>query len=347
MKKTTRWMQALLGTMVLLFSASGWCGDWSGLFPDPVRYSFQRGPDKYEIVLSPVSNGEFLEVSFEPGRLSVREGVTVCRDCVSYGAACGDVSTPFSGGAEVPIACTRESPPFGATFQEIFNSHPKMNCRVWLTDSLAQKVREGGVVIKAHVQWSEDTNRNDTDYYYRSNTIYGTTTSSSDRLFLAEEADDAPQADTTKPPAPTLVAKKPGLVTKVKNWAPPTPTPADEGIDAPEEAPPAPPPDEEPSNDADGDGIANDIDNCPQTYNFNQVDTDGDGIGNACDEDPESDSSQDSALSKTNDDSIAATDEEQMNGGGGCCLAASPAASSLAFLLLGLSLAPMAWRRRK
>ncbi|MDO5655192.1 MAG: T9SS type A sorting domain-containing protein [Flavobacteriaceae bacterium] len=35
--------------------------------------------------------------------------------------------------------------------------------------------------------------------------------------------------------------------------------------------------------DADGDGVADDVDNCPDTYNPDQADWDGDGIGDACD----------------------------------------------------------------
>ena len=43
------------------------------------------------------------------------------------------------------------------------------------------------------------------------------------------------------------------------------------------------------SNDADGDGIADDQDNCPTVANADQADQDGDGIGDVCDPDRDGD----------------------------------------------------------
>jgi len=45
-----------------------------------------------------------------------------------------------------------------------------------------------------------------------------------------------------------------------------------------------------PPADADGDGVADNQDNCPNTANANQADCDGDGIGNVCDSDNTTDS---------------------------------------------------------
>ncbi len=39
------------------------------------------------------------------------------------------------------------------------------------------------------------------------------------------------------------------------------------------------------TGDRDGDGVADDIDNCPDFFNPDQTDTDNDGIGNRCDAD--------------------------------------------------------------
>lgn len=42
-------------------------------------------------------------------------------------------------------------------------------------------------------------------------------------------------------------------------------------------------------SDTDGDGIADDSDNCPVIANSDQADLDGDGIGNVCDSDRDGD----------------------------------------------------------
>ncbi|HVR72794.1 MAG TPA: thrombospondin type 3 repeat-containing protein, partial [Planctomycetota bacterium] len=38
--------------------------------------------------------------------------------------------------------------------------------------------------------------------------------------------------------------------------------------------------------DLDGDGIEDDVDNCPELANFDQADNDGDGVGTVCDNCP-------------------------------------------------------------
>ena len=40
------------------------------------------------------------------------------------------------------------------------------------------------------------------------------------------------------------------------------------------------------SNDIDRDNVSNDIDNCPETCNAQQLDADNDDIGDVCDNDP-------------------------------------------------------------
>ena len=45
----------------------------------------------------------------------------------------------------------------------------------------------------------------------------------------------------------------------------------------------------DPDNDADGDGLCGDVDNCPRDYNPSQMDTDDDTAGNACDSNDDND----------------------------------------------------------
>jgi hypothetical protein len=69
--------------------------------------------------------------------------------------------------------------------------------------------------------------------------------------------------------------------------------------------------------DADGDGEADDVDNCPDTANADQADGDGDGVGDVCDNCPE----------------VANADQADADGDGtgdacepGCCGASGPVA---------------------
>lgn len=50
--------------------------------------------------------------------------------------------------------------------------------------------------------------------------------------------------------------------------------------------------------DADGDGVEDDADNCPEDANEAQTDTDGDGLGNACDDDDDDDTLTDDVESE-------------------------------------------------
>jgi PKD repeat protein len=61
-----------------------------------------------------------------------------------------------------------------------------------------------------------------------------------------------------------------------------------------------------PADDADGDGIADDSDNCPLAYNPNQRNTDGDGSGDACDDDDDNDGYSDALENATGSDPLDA-----------------------------------------
>ncbi|MEW5851248.1 MAG: DUF4215 domain-containing protein [Myxococcota bacterium] len=85
---------------------------------------------------------------------------------------------------------------------------------------------------------------------------------------------------------------------------------------------------EVPEVDRDGDGVADDVDNCADVANPDQRDTNGNGVGDACD--PEEDLA-----------------DFEMSGGGGCGCSTSatpPVSSGLLLALAGLA---FLWRRRQ
>jgi hypothetical protein len=81
------------------------------------------------------------------------------------------------------------------------------------------------------------------------------------------------------------------------------------------------------SADSDGDGVANSVDNCPNTSNPDQADTDGDGIGNVCDPTPNGDTDGDGVDNNVDNCPNAAnpaqTDSDN-DGTGDACEASAP-----------------------
>ncbi|MUP47290.1 hypothetical protein E0K83_16230 [Gramella sp. BOM4] len=58
------------------------------------------------------------------------------------------------------------------------------------------------------------------------------------------------------------------------------------------------------SIDTDGDGIEDDLDNCPTISNIDQTDFDGDGLGDVCDEDDDNDGIVDEIDSNPNSNTV-------------------------------------------
>ena len=72
------------------------------------------------------------------------------------------------------------------------------------------------------------------------------------------------------------------------------------------------------TGDADGDGIAGPVDNCPSVGNVSQLDTDGDGAGDACDDDDDNDAmpdafETDNGLDTRTDDALSDRDSDGYN----------------------------------
>jgi subtilisin-like proprotein convertase family protein/putative hemolysin len=62
--------------------------------------------------------------------------------------------------------------------------------------------------------------------------------------------------------------------------------------------------------DEDGDGVSDDVDNCPLDYNPSQTDTDSDGTGDACDDDDDDDDFDDSVEQYVGTDSLDACPDD-------------------------------------
>lgn len=108
--------------------------------------------------------------------------------------------------------------------------------------------------------------------------------------------------------------------------------------------------DGDPAADTDEDGVPDADDLCADTPAETEVDADGCAIPPDA---PIVDTTRGSGIGGVGTDSRSPADggdgdeENGANGDAGCTLTGSAIANPLAFLLIGLSLAPMAWRRRK
>ncbi len=72
-----------------------------------------------------------------------------------------------------------------------------------------------------------------------------------------------------------------------------------------------------PSGDSDGDGVTDDVDNCPTVANADQADADGDGIGDACEADTTADSDGDGVADDAdNCPNVANADQADADGDG-------------------------------
>jgi MYXO-CTERM domain-containing protein len=121
-------------------------------------------------------------------------------------------------------------------------------------------------------------------------------------------------------------------------------------------------------DDADGDGILDDVDLCPGSPDPYQLDSDGDGKGDVCDDDLDGDgilnakdncpdtANPDQADSNGNgkgdacelgDGDDPGVDFEGTNGAGGCNTSGGDGSSTGGLVLLGLGLLAVTRRKRK
>lgn len=105
----------------------------------------------------------------------------------------------------------------------------------------------------------------------------------------------------------------------------------------------------DPVADSDSDGISDELDNCIDVANADQVDSDLDGFGDACDLDDEGLLPGDGLITDESDDTLDADVDgisAEAAGGPACSMVPNGAGSgALSMLILALSLAPIAIRR--